>query len=1278
MDVATGIAAAASVVKVLSELDKLVGRLVVRSNVAQDNAETLHRLDQLYKDAANVLQAPEHIPSTNFIITDRLGHFETLLQQNAEKLEEWRTSVETGTFMNRVQRMKQILDKCEKDATEFYQFLMEHVSPAINEEDNAQPGIYARDNNVPRNPPRLTQDYDNPNTCEGRLRASILDPSSRQVIAVVASGKGGVGKTCAMRGLAWEPRIRERFSGGTLYIQLGNDSDISTVIKGIARVVDRTGNASLAKTIARIRLLQDAADKASNWFRPHTCLLLIDDIWWENGIDIEVLRVLCQMLNEESRIVFTSRDRRFLEGADSEIEFKETEARSVLARRMLMTHAGFEGGTELGEKNEAAVGAILDMCQGLPLALGIAGASVRSILGTKRADQGQDAWSDFHEDLLSKRKNLLNTSHEKNKLPNIVDISLEVLEKSSDGRSYQQLFKALCVIQKQQTVPIRMLQKLWDLNQIDEAKEVVQKFCTVSIVQKCTDGSTCIQLHDLILDIAVDRASEQFETQKYFRTLVCNYIPSEERMNAPSNDPETTEEQDTGVCVGKISKRMILQLFCCMPGPGSDTEPVDSTRVDTHPVSVFQKWWDTADDAYLHDNLCRVLREAGYANELIWLLSKPQWIVMRLLHGGIYAVEQDLEHGKAIARYKAPKEEKMLKFLEAVGKAARMSCTFVEDNPYEVWFQMYGRLVWYAKGCNRTQTFIDELEQCARKPWAKPSERFLQPAGGPGMGLVSCPGTVLCASEHDDRLVFLWYTDSENVCVTRYNPKTGVRSTHKLRSEEGTARFSGYTQSAAFSSDRKKVSTGHETGKTVIWDLQTGFMERVLDGHTGAVWCVAFSADSTRVVSGSQDRTVRLWDARSGEAVAQALVGHTGAVWCVAFSADGTRVVSGSDDRTVRLWDARSGEAVAQALVGHTGAVWCVAFSADGTRVVSGSYDGTVRLWDVRSGEAVAQALVGHTDAVMCVAFSADGTRVVSGSYDRTVRLWDARSGEAVAQALVGHTGAVWCVAFSADGTRVVSGSYDGTVRLWDARSGEAVAQALVGHTSAVWCVAFSADGTRMVSGSQDRTVRLWDVRSGEAQALVGHTGAVWCVAFSADGTRVVSGSLDCTVRLWDARSGEAVTQALVGHTGVVVCVAFSADGTRAVSGSLDGTVRLWDARSGEAVSAALPHGQRVTRVAVDAHGLCVVSFAFGGVGKLWDVPRGACVMTSRDAAWESTLDALVLKWSTRDGATTRIAERDAEGCEIVLATPEGEVTHFGDRWCSLQSGFSEFCEVKH
>ena len=89
-----------------------------------------------------------------------------------------------------------------------------------------------------------------------------------------------------------------------------------------------------------------------------------------------------------------------------------------------------------------------------------------------------------------------------------------------------------------------------------------------------------------------------------------------------------------------------------------------------------------------------------------------------------------------------------------------------------------------------------------------------------------------------------------------------------------------------------------------MWDALTGAELKVLNGHTGTIYCVAFSSDSTYIISGSHDHSVRVWDAFTGIEL-KVLNGHTSPVFSIAFSTDGTRIVSGSAaPNSVRVWDA--------------------------------------------------------------------------------------------------------------------------------------------------------------------------------------------------------------------------------------------------------------------------------------------------------------------------------------------------------------------------------------
>ena len=81
---------------------------------------------------------------------------------------------------------------------------------------------------------------------------------------------------------------------------------------------------------------------------------------------------------------------------------------------------------------------------------------------------------------------------------------------------------------------------------------------------------------------------------------------------------------------------------------------------------------------------------------------------------------------------------------------------------------------------------------------------------------------------------------------------------------------------------------------------------QTLQGHTGWVWSIAFSPDGKLLASGSEDMTIRLWEIHTGQ-VRHILQGH--AQWyAVAFSPDGQILVSSGGDETIRLWDVETGE----------------------------------------------------------------------------------------------------------------------------------------------------------------------------------------------------------------------------------------------------------------------------------------------------------------------------------------------------------------------------------
>jgi len=201
----------------------------------------------------------------------------------------------------------------------------------------------------------------------------------------------------------------------------------------------------------------------------------------------------------------------------------------------------------------------------------------------------------------------------------------------------------------------------------------------------------------------------------------------------------------------------------------------------------------------------------------------------------------------------------------------------------------------------------------------------------------------------------------------------------------------GNILSVAFSPNSELLATCDTDGKVRLWQVRSGKLLLLCQGHRNWVRAVAFNPNGKTLASGSADQTVKFWNVSTGNCV-RTLHSHTDQVYSVSFSDDGKTLASGSTDQTVKLWDVRTGQC-RQTGTGHSKGVYSVALSGDGQTLASGSADRTVRLWDIKLGNCL-KTLSGHTNWVFSVAFSPDGQTLASGSQDQTVRLWNTKTGE--------------------------------------------------------------------------------------------------------------------------------------------------------------------------------------------------------------------------------------------------------------------------------------------
>jgi WD40 repeat protein len=446
-------------------------------------------------------------------------------------------------------------------------------------------------------------------------------------------------------------------------------------------------------------------------------------------------------------------------------------------------------------------------------------------------------------------------------------------------------------------------------------------------------------------------------------------------------------------------------------------------------------------------------------------------------------------------------------------------------------------------------------------------------------------------------------------------------------------------------------------GAVHLWDMNSGQLHGILEGHTRGIFALAWSADGARLATASADGTVKIWEvetlkeiatldehnckvrgvawhpaghrlASSGDegevfiwnldtlAVEQTLAGHRDEVFDVAWHPDGGCLATVGKDGTVRIWDAVNGN-ILDVLVGHQSFVRSVCWHPDGRRLASSAIgNNKIIIWDVEAGQAMI-SLTGHTGWIRQVAWHPEGTQLISASDDATARIWqiDITPSVTIGQ---GHTDEINEVAWHPEEKFLASGAKDGTVRLWQADTGHPLA-ILTGHTGWVWDVAWRPDGVQLASCSEG-LVRLWNlpaVSSTENGQVVtisectleitGHQATIFGVAWSPDRQTLATAGGDKTIRLWDTQTG-AQRQTLVGHERGVLGVDFSPDGTKLASSSADETMLVWDLATGRPLQTFKGHTNFVWNVAFSPNGQYLASASGDATARIWDAASGEMV----------------------------------------------------------------------
>lgn len=309
----------------------------------------------------------------------------------------------------------------------------------------------------------------------GELRAALLSSTTlRSIIAargarssstvLGVSGMAGVGKTCSLIALGHDKAVRAHFHDGVLYIPLGADASMKRVISSIVEVMQFTRATASAAAVKNHTDLTEAIKDASLWFKGRRNLFLVDDVWPTEKCPQGFLSDLRGMLkgSPDSRIVLTTQSRSI--GSISGVHVDYRDPHGPISMSIFMEHAtpGCQGDVGEHEHSLAAVQNLLGLCAGLPIALAVTGCIVAAevSLGFDFEYACDRCWNNRQQE----------TNLGASVLDGAIQLSLKYLETelkkspnmvvpvNSLGSSVmRELYSSLCVLEKQQCMPISLL-----------------------------------------------------------------------------------------------------------------------------------------------------------------------------------------------------------------------------------------------------------------------------------------------------------------------------------------------------------------------------------------------------------------------------------------------------------------------------------------------------------------------------------------------------------------------------------------------------------------------------------------------------------------------------------------------------------------------------------------------------------------------------------------------------------------------------------------------------
>ena len=379
---------------------------------------------------------------------------------------------------------------------------------------------------------------------------------------------------------------------------------------------------------------------------------------------------------------------------------------------------------------------------------------------------------------------------------------------------------------------------------------------------------------------------------------------------------------------------------------------------------------------------------------------------------------------------------------------------------------------------------------------------------------------------------------------------------------------------------RLLASSDGQSGRIMLWDLETGVHREVSFGRETQVRGLAFDSSSRYLAAGG-NRRLRVWDTADLALVYDKP--ETNLIWQVAFTPDGNHIATTS--KRLKLWDWKKKDAVGpvlewpedQSLEGRD-----LTIDPRGGMVALAAKDSLVRVYNLRD-RSEAFTLNAHPHYITSVSFNHDGSRLATSGQEGDMHVWDVQTRRRLFT-LHGHSGAVWDLTWSPNSKHLISVGSDALVRVWDTSGTPELTPLPVKGTGEIKTLEYGAGGRLIAWADAAGGAGIWDLKRRRPVFRI-HTmdrtlrPRVSSFAFCPTGRRVALRPSAGPPKMWqlDGR-GEVILQ---HHTdGQIVGLAFSADGGQLLAAyRKERVVEVRDLLTGQTLLSLSPPGAAIKQI---------------------------------------------------------------------------------------------------